>query len=276
MLCANARNARHSFEESALNKKPAVDCSYLSSIWTSLPEGVIHGITNPFYPDDKKPPVVLVHGLIISSLYMLPTARQLGPLCKVLAPDFPGFGKSYKPKTVLDLPRLADVLARWLDKLSIEKAHFVGNSFGCQIIAEFALRHEARIDRIVLQGPTVDPLARSFPQQFLRLIINGRKEPRSLRRIAIKSYITAGLKRAIGTVRVALDDRIEEKLPYIHRPVLVVSGSKDPMVPRRWAEEVTNLLPQGKLKVLPGLPHTINYSAPLELVRVIKPFLNLG
>jgi pimeloyl-ACP methyl ester carboxylesterase len=81
-----------------------------------------------------------------------------------------------------------------LDALEMPKAHLVGNSFGCQIIAEFALRYPQRIDRrLVLQGPKVDPSARSFGKQLNRLIINSRREQRSMGRITLKDYRAAGL-----------------------------------------------------------------------------------
>jgi hypothetical protein len=46
------------------------------------------------------------------------------------------------------------------------------------------------------------------------------------------------------------------------------------MCPQHWAEEVTRLLPSGQLKVIPGGPHTLVYTMPLELVRVVRPFLD--
>ena len=76
-------------------------------------------------------------------------------------------------------------------------------------------------------------------------------------------------------MKLVLADKIEEKLPYIQAPTLVVRGSNDPVVPQRWAEEVTRLLPHGSLRVIPGAAHTINYSAPVEFVRVMQPFLRL-
>jgi len=42
-------------------------------------------------------PVVLVHGLGVSSRYMLPILVLLAPRYRVFAPDLPGFGHSTKP-----------------------------------------------------------------------------------------------------------------------------------------------------------------------------------
>ena len=39
------------------------------------------------------PTVVLVHGLSVSSGYMVPTVLRLAPYYQVYAPDLPGFGK---------------------------------------------------------------------------------------------------------------------------------------------------------------------------------------
>ena len=44
----------------------------------------------------------------------------------------------------------------------------------------------------------------------------------------------------------AVADRIEEKLPGVAAPALVVVGSRDPLVPRAWAEQATALLPRGR------------------------------
>jgi 2-hydroxy-6-oxonona-2,4-dienedioate hydrolase len=240
-----------------------------------VPGGRMHVRTNAAPVPSGAPVVVLVHGMVISSSYMVPTAELLAPLCRVYAPDLPGYGKSYKPWPVLSVPQLADALATWMDTAEIGKAHLVGNSFGCQIIAEFALRHPGRTDRIVLQGPTVDPRARTLPQQFKRLLRNRGGESRSLASVTREDYKAAGLRRAWETMKMVLADRIEARLPHIQAPVLVVRGEKDPVVPQRWAEEVTRLLPRGELVVIPGCPHTLNYSSPREFVNAIQPFLRL-
>src|ERR671934_2635743 len=231
----------------------------LQDLWVATAQGRIYARA-AWQHSARAANVVLVHGLVISSRYMVPTAKRLAPLCNVYAPDLPGYGRSAKPARILSLAELADALARWMSAAGLESAHLVGNSFGCQIIAEFALRHRARVDRIVLQGPTVDPAARSVARQLLRLVRNSAREPKSLGFISLADYWAAGLRRARATIRMALADRIEEKLARIDAPSLVVRGTRDPLVPHAWAERVAQLLPRGELLELPGLPHTINYS----------------
>jgi 2-hydroxy-6-oxonona-2,4-dienedioate hydrolase len=45
-------------------------------------------------------------------------------------------------------------------------------------------------------------------------------------------------------------------------------------VPQRWAEEAAALVPDGRLAVVPGAGHTLNYNAPAELARICRPLLD--
>src|SRR3954452_22889732 len=223
-----------------------------------------------------RPPIVLVHGLVISSRYMEPLAEALGRHFTVLAPDLPGFGESTKPRHVLTLPELADCLYAWLRASGIEKAVLIGNSFGCQILAELALRHPEVVDRLVLQGPTTDPAARHLPVQVWRDFVNGRREPRPMGHLSRIDYAKAGLPRAFATMRMLVRDRIEDKLPHIQAPTLVVRGTRDPVVPQEWAEQAAGLLPRGRLVLIDGGTHTLNYSYPNPFASGILPFLLEG
>jgi 2-hydroxy-6-oxonona-2,4-dienedioate hydrolase len=242
-------------------------------VWTDTAAGVMHARVGG--DSTRGEPVVLVHGMVISSRYMVPTALELAPLCPVYAVDLPGYGDSIKPRAILGLADLADALAFWMDAMRFPCAHLVANSFGCQVLTEFALRHVDRVSRLVFQGPTVDPNARSMRQQLARLLRNSSSEAPGLGWITVVDYVKAGLRRIRATIRIAIEDRIEDKLPGIVAPTLVVRGGKDPLVPQRWAEEVVRRLPRGELRVLPGLGHTINYTAPKEFVTAMRPFLHL-
>jgi 2-hydroxy-6-oxonona-2,4-dienedioate hydrolase len=219
-------------------------------------------------------PLVLVHGIGVASRFMVPIAELLAPYHRVYAPDLPGFGKSEKPSHALNLVELTDALAGWTRATGLDSVAFLGNSFGCQIVADLALRYPELVERMVLQGPTMDPRAHTAWQQVARWLRNSRQEPLSHGLISAQEYPRCGLRRLIKTFQYALDDRIEEKLPHVRVPVLVVRGSRDTIVPQQWAEEATRLLPMGSIAVIPGAPHTVVYDAPLELTRVVLPFLS--
>jgi len=207
---------------------------------------------------------------------MVPTVKHLALYRQVFAPDLPSFGRSENPPRVLDVSGLSDVLAAWMGEVGLERAVLVGNSFGCQIIADLAVRHPERVERAILQGPTMDPWARTVLQQVRRFLLNMPREPLSFVPIELLDFVNAGTRRSWRTFRHALQDRIEEKLPYMEVPTLVVRGSQDPIVPQRWAQEVTELLPMGRLSVIPGAAHAANYGWAAEFVRTIQEFLDDG
>jgi 2-hydroxy-6-oxonona-2,4-dienedioate hydrolase len=220
------------------------------------------------------PIAVLVHGLVVSSSYMVPLVKCLAAHYRVFAPDLPGFGRSDKPRKSLQIHELADALAMWMDAVKINQATIVGNSFGCQIGVEFAIRHPERANRLVLLGPTTDPRARTMVQQTIRWLLNGVQEPPSLGPVLLRDYIAAGIPRAVRTFRMSVNDEVDKKLPYVPVPTLVVRGAKDTIVPERWADEAASLLPLGERATIPGVGHTLNYNAPLESARVIRLFDN--
>jgi pimeloyl-ACP methyl ester carboxylesterase len=91
--------------------------------------------------------------------------------------------------------------------------------------------------------------------------------------VLARDYLDCGPRRWLRTFRVLLDDPVEHKLRHLRVPTVVVRGSRDPTVPRAWAEEVVALLPDGRLAEVPGAGHTLNYSAPDELATIVRPLL---
>jgi pimeloyl-ACP methyl ester carboxylesterase len=89
----------------------------------------------------------------------------------------------------------------------------------------------------------------------------------------LPDYVLAGPRRALGTLQRAWGDPLEARLPLIKSPTLVVRGSRDPIVSRRWVEEMVELLPRGRLAEVDGGPHVVNYSTPDKLVALIEQFL---
>lgn len=238
---------------------------------------LVHGLamhTRVSNTPANAPAIVLVHQLVVAGRYMMPTAELLAPEYRVYVPDFPGYGESDKPMQVLTVPQLADILAEWMKQLNLDRVSMLGSSFGSQIIAEFAIRYPQKLNRLILASPTFDRHARSLQKQLWRLFLDLRLEDPSGYPMQAYDYWSAGFSRIARSLDIALRDRIEDKLPLMQMPTLVVRGSKDPVVPQEWAEEVVNRLPNGKLAIIPGAGHTLNYSTPLELSRLTRAFLS--
>jgi 2-hydroxy-6-oxonona-2,4-dienedioate hydrolase len=245
--------------------------AHLQSVWRSVGPFTIHARRSVLPIEGE--PVILVHGLGVSSLYMVPTAQRLAPFHRVYAPDLPGFGHSSKPRRALDIPALAGVLADWLDVMRLERVAMVGNSLGCQVIAEFGLHHPDRLARAVLQGPTIDDTARTLRQQVGRFVRDLPREKAPEYLLNSFDYWRCGIRRGLETMNFALQDRIENKMPHLRMPVLIVRGRRDPIVRQPWADRLAFLSPDGYLTTVKGA-HTPNFSEPDAFVDAIQPFLS--
>jgi 2-hydroxy-6-oxonona-2,4-dienedioate hydrolase len=219
------------------------------------------------------PPIVLVHGIAVSSRYMVPTGERLSPTHRVYAPDLPGFGRSEKPPAALTIEQLADALGAWLDANEIERPLLVGNSNGCQVIADLAARRAGCCCGLVLNSPTVDIAHRAIRPELLRLFADAPRERLGLIAINAGDYIRAGFRRSIATLHYAIADAIEDKLPHIHEPMLIVRGSRDPIVSDAWVRFLAATRGEIGLVTIPGAPHAANFSAADALVVVIREFL---
>jgi pimeloyl-ACP methyl ester carboxylesterase len=52
-----------------------------------------------------------------------------------------------------------------------------------------------------------------------------------------------------------------------------VRGQHDPICRADWAAEVARLLPDGRLAEIPGVAHTLAFTAPAQLAAVTRRFL---
>lgn len=243
---------------------------------------IVHGVRIHSLVSDgprDRPTLVFVHGLGVSTHYMEPTMSRLAGRYRVAGLDFPGFGRSGTPPHILRVSELADVLRAWLDVRGIGPAILVGNSFGCQIIVECVTRTPERALGLVLNAPTIDPAHRSMWSMIWRVIRDVPNEPASLAVVVARDYLRAGPHRILTTLRYSIADRIEEKLPSLAMPVLVVCGAHDPVVTVRWGSEVARLVgieragaAGGAMQCVGDAAHALPYDDPETFVEIIERF----
>lgn len=218
-------------------------------------------------------PVVLVHGYGISGLYMLPLARALAPSFLAIAPDLPGHGQSAPLSGQTSLGALAGALGGWVEANGLVRPAFVANSMGCQVVTHLAATRPEQVGPMVLVGPTIDPARRSARHQVFGAVRDVAHEPLSLIALAAREEAGFGMRALLSTARMALADRIEERLPLLEQPTVVVLGEKDGFVSREWSEQVASLLPNGRLVVVPGEPHAVHYTRPDLVARIVHELL---
>jgi len=249
--------------------------------WTHVdPLGVrVHARTWCSGPRDNPVPVVLLHGLGLSSRYLVPLGRRLAVLGHdVVAPDLPGFGRSPRDPHLRwpggpDVARQTEHLLAWLDAKGIARASFFGNSVGSQVAVELAARHPERVHRLVLCGPTPDPAYRTPLKQYPRVLRNMVFEAPSTIPVFQVEYLSTGVARMIQQLVRTVDDPIETRLPQVQAPVLVVRGRYDQTLSQPWAQQFTGLLPDGRLVVIDGAAHNAHYSTPEVTAALADLFL---
>jgi pimeloyl-ACP methyl ester carboxylesterase len=216
-------------------------------------------------------PVVLVHGMNISSAFFRPALRRIGNHHRVYAPDLPGYGLSDKPRRTLRIEEQSDVLARWFEAVGLSSALVVGVSMGSQFASALADRRPDLVRGLVLASPTMDPELRSRPRAMLRWAMELPAELRMIP-VMLRDYMRAGVKRADDTFTLALEDRIEDRLPRLHMPAMVLHGENDHIVSSEWARRVAELLPEGHVVTLPGASHAMNFSSADDFSRAVVEF----
>ncbi len=256
---------------------PALLCTHsvsvLRSEWNLLQDRRIHVRVAGA---DGLPCVVLVHGLGVSSRYFVPLMRSLSADFAVIAPDLGGVGRSEAPNAVATIEGLGAELRALLDLRGIERAVFLGNSMGCQVLIELATIAPERIDRMILVGPTVDPRFRTFARQILRWLLEASREPLAIFPTLVLDYFCCGARRFFAMGRHALDDRPEHKLPSIAVPTRVIRGERDAFVSAEWCARVAALLPHGSVTTIAGAPHAAHFTDPEAIAEVTREFITSG
>ena len=200
--------------------------------------------------------------------------RKFAEYREVFAPDLPGWGDSDKPERVFDITELSDALAAWMKANRIERAVLIGHSLGSQIVAEFAANHAEMVERLILASPTFEIGKRSAFRQFFRLFVNAAREPFSLIYIAMSDYLKFGIRREYHTLKFGLRHKVEEKLPKIEAPTLVLRGEFDPVVPQNWIETMARLLPNGNVVTIAGGTHGVIYQSHEKFARAVCEFID--
>jgi 2-hydroxy-6-oxonona-2,4-dienedioate hydrolase len=218
-------------------------------------------------------PVVCVHGWGVSSRYMVPMAQKLARTRHVYAPDLPGHGLSQRPPRALRVEEHANVLRAWMDVVGLQRAALIGNSMGCQIAADLAARHPNCVDRLVFIGPTLDDEAKGVFRNAMRLLADVPFERLALVRVVLADYLRMGPRLLLQELRHMMADHELETIARVRAPAIVVRGERDAVVPRDWADVVSNALGAGPAHQVEGWGHALNFSAPDELLQIIEPFL---
>ncbi|MET4100327.1 non-heme chloroperoxidase [Agrococcus sp. UYP10] len=252
-------------------------------------------------------PVVLIHGWPLSSASWAPQRQALVDAgYRVIAYDRRGFGRSDKPKTGYGYDTLADDLAGLLEQLDLRDVTLVGFSMGGGEVARYIARHGQERLRSVVFAAAVPPRMMQTPDNpdgpltvakatamtaqltadreaffdgFTKDFFSANADGEVLvteaeRQQAIALCLQADKLAALEAMQSFGITDFRDDLELVTVPTLVVHGDADGIVPFEGSGKRTHEAIAGsELVLVPGAPHGLNASHPVEFNAALLAFL---
>jgi pimeloyl-ACP methyl ester carboxylesterase len=245
-------------------------------------------------------PVVLIHGFGASSYSWRKVQPGLSQRYRTLAIDLNGFGYTQRPRDAESYSREGQVklILGVLDALGIERAHFVGHSYGGALTLWTAADHPERVRSFVL----VDSAAPTYPNDrrsraaafkplsalFLRAVAlrpgavrkaleHSVYDPSSITHEVVQAYfdrlrIEGAGNAYYGLTAPRFGSRETVDLTTIDIPALVVWGTDDKLVRIADGQAAAARMPRAQFVALPETGHMPMEERPEELLRLMLDF----
>ena len=232
---------------------------------------------------------VIIHGVGGHKEDWQGVAEALAATHRVFAIDMLGFGKSSKTGDDLSMTIQADAVRALLDAQKIERAVIIGNSVGGWVAATFAATYPKRIERLVLidaagfkamfeGAPPVnfDPGSVDEMQALISFVINSAvADTPGLAQQAFDNYVSSGEKAISATwgQSLFLSSRLEDLLPRISAPTLVLWGAGDRLFPPVLAGVFAGQIAGATSRLIPDAGHFPQIDNPAATITAIADFL---
>jgi pimeloyl-ACP methyl ester carboxylesterase len=271
---------------------------------------VVHGYRRAFVRAGDGPPLLLLHGIGNNCHTWAGVIDRLAESYTVIAPDLLGHGASDKPRGDYSIAAYANGMRDLLSVLGIEQATVVGHSLGGGIALQFAYQFPERCQRLALVGSgglgpelSAGLRAATLPgaelvltaltgvsgplragMQMLELVghLSGWKRVRDLAEAgdALLALKDVEARRAFLRTLRGVVDAHGQAVTAVDRlylansiPMLVIWGSRDPIVPARHAETVRTLVPTARVEVFAGAGHWPHLDEPDRFCDVLLDFV---
>ena len=213
------------------------------------------------------------------------------------APDTLGFGYTDFPADIqgFAMDRWLAHLTGFMAALGIERAHFIGNSYGGALTLALAAHHPERIGRIVLMGaaglsfPISEGLAKVWGYQpsleaMRDLMTTFAFDPALVKEEIVASRYHASIRpgaqealsRLFPEPRQRWLDALatsEDALRALPHQTLILHGREDAIVPWRISQRFHELIPNSELHVFGHCGHWTQIEKRERFVELVIPFL---
>ena len=226
----------------------------------------------------KGEPVVMVHGFGASSDNWNRMAGRLTKHYRVIAPDMPGWGQSTRMDSAsYAYPEQVERLHQFLGALGLRRVHLVGHSMGGFISSAYAARYPEEVVTLGLIAPhgVAEPqpselalsvsagdnwlVARNIPE-FERLLSKVFARRPYMPKSVFKLFAAYAIRGSAKSARIFADMQsndppLEERLPLIKAPTLIIWGDQDRVLHVSCAEVFHQGIKNSELLVQPGIGH---------------------
>lgn len=257
-------------------------------------EAVVFGQKIRYLDAGTGPAVVLLHGLGGNSANWAFNTPALAQKHRVIVPDQVGFGDSDKPFINYRVATYVDFLDKLLEGLKVERATLVGNSMGGWIAAAYALKHPAKVERLVLVDAAgfappkefdlaalsgLNPSTREGMKQLAGLVFfNPLMKTDAAVDMLLAQRLSAGDGYTIQSLVESIhrgEDMLDGKLGAIKQPVLLVWGRNDGLTPlAREGERFKKEIPHAQLLVFDDCGHVPQVEKAAEFNAAVLKFLS--
>jgi pimeloyl-ACP methyl ester carboxylesterase len=240
--------------------------------------------------DLSLPAIVFLHGAGMDHSVWALLARAFAHHgCAVLAPDFPGHGRS-AGEPLPSIAALADWTAGLIDASGAKTARLVGHSMGSLVALETAARHPAKVTGLGLIATTAtmrvsdDLLDAAKTDQHAavdmmaiwgegyRATIGGSQAP--------GLWMLGGAERLLERARpgvifadLAACNAYQDALSAaakINVPSIVIQGSRDLMTPAKGGKALAAAMPNCRLAVIEGAGHMLMSERPDDVLAALR------
>lgn len=253
----------------------------------------VYGTKIHYVEAGKGPVVVLLHGLGGNAANWSFNIPALAQKYRVIVPDQIGFGKSDKPLINYRINTYVDFLDAFLKELKIERASLVGNSMGGWVAASYTLAHPERVERVVLVNSAGFAPAPGFDtSQLIKLNPSTREGMKELvSRVfynklifmsdafidaSMVARINAGDGHTIRSITESIirgEDFLDKRLQGIKRPVLVIWGREDGLLPLADGQRFQKEIPGAQLIIFDQCGHVPQVEKAAEFNAAVMKFL---
>jgi len=231
-------------------------------------------------PED---PVVLLHAFPLNSRMWAPQIKALAGHRRVIAPDYPGFGKSPRPPAQPDVRYYAEQVGGLLDKLKLDRVVLGGLSMGGYVAFACLRLFPERVSALLLANTRPEPddedarearreTAHRVAEQGVRVLPKLQMErllaPNTMEynkdvvefvRGMILESSPDGVVAALGAMRERPDST--DLLQRINIPTLVVGGVDDTLSTPEIMGGMAERIPDSRHATLPKAGHLSNLEA---------------